>query len=55
MLYRGDSAVIDPMGEVLWAGSEEEEVHVHILRAEDLERTRQKLPFLADRDRFKIY
>ena len=55
MRYQGDSAVIDPMGEVLWTDSDKEVVHVHTLNAEDLERTRQKLPFLADRDRFKIY
>lgn len=53
--YRGDSAVIDPMGSVLWSYEENEIVHEHFLKADTLEQIRLKLPFLADRDRYKIY
>lgn len=53
--YKGESSVIDPMGMVLWSCESEEKVHEHVLNAEALEQIRTKLPFLADRDRFKIY
>jgi predicted amidohydrolase len=47
--YRGDSMIIDPMGEILASGSTHETVLVADVDAENVTATRQRFPFLADR------
>jgi len=50
----GGSCVIDPMGEVLWQAGEEIVVKEVSLSADFLLETREKLPFLRDRDNFEL-
>lgn len=52
--YSGDSMVVDPLGEVLYTKSQEEDIFSITLQKEKLEEVRQKLPFLADADDFLI-
>ncbi len=47
--YRGDSRIIDPMGEVLAAAAEQETLLIADVDAAVVRQTRQKLPFLLDR------
>ena len=47
--YRGDSRILDPMGQVLAAASEQETLLIADLDAAKVRQTRQKLPFLLDR------
>ena len=53
--YRGDSALVDAMGDSLVTfepGEENEKTHV--VSREDLTQVRERLPFLPDQDRFTI-
>ncbi len=52
--YSGDSAVYDPLGEVLWQQSGYEIVKTVRLSRQRLEETRTNLPFLKDADRFLL-
>ncbi len=53
--YQGDTMVIEPSGaEILYHKMHEEDVQTHSLSYEHLQKVRQKLPFLADRDEFEI-
>ena len=52
--YSGDSSVFGPAGELLWQQSQQEVCHTLALDKELLMLTRQKLPFLADADRFAL-
>ncbi len=53
--YSGDSAVIGPTGETIeHLGEGLPGTILSTIRLSDLSETRQKLPFLADRDGFKI-
>ena len=47
--YTGDSQILDPMGNVLAAGSEGETLLLADVDAETVAETRRKLPFLPDR------
>ena len=47
--YRGDSRIIDPMGEVLAAAAEQETLLIADVEAAKVRAVRQKLPFLLDR------
>ena len=47
--YRGDSRIIDPMGEVLAAAAEQETLLLADVDAGVVERTRAQLPFMSDR------
>ena len=49
LIYRGDSRIIDPMGEVLAAAAERETLLIADIDAATVRQTRQKLPFLLDR------
>ncbi len=53
--HSGDSMIIGPMGEVLQHETDTEIVLTEKLDKELLYETREKLPFLRDRDRFTIY
>lgn len=52
--YSGDSAVIDPLGEVLWEGGREEEVHTLRLDKTLLTDYRAAFPALKDADSFRL-
>ena len=53
--YQGDSCLIDPgWRKVLYEQSHEEAMHTVSLSATHLKAVREKLPFLADRDEFKV-
>lgn len=52
--HSGDSMVVDPLGEVLYHKADEEDVFTVGLDKEHLNSIRQKLPFWADADGFKI-
>jgi predicted amidohydrolase len=52
--HSGDSMIIDPLGEVLYQGSNEESVFTCILRKDRLEEIRDRFPFWRDADDFSI-
>jgi omega-amidase len=52
--YSGDSMVIDPLGEILYQKTAEEDIHTITLEKEKLEDIRKKFPFLVDRDSFRL-
>lgn len=47
--YRGDSRIVDPMGEVLAAAAEQETLLLGDVDAAVVEKTRRELPFMDDR------
>lgn len=53
--HSGDSMVIDPMGEVLYHMSHEEDISTFQLEKHHLNEIRSKLPFLKDADRFSLF
>ncbi len=52
--YRGDSAIVDPLGEVLTQISHKEGVSIVPLSLDKLQEIRNTLPFLNDRDSFSL-
>jgi predicted amidohydrolase len=52
--HSGDSTVVDPLGEVLYAKGDEEDVFTITLDKAHLEAVREKLPFWKDADRFDL-
>lgn len=52
--YSGDSMVIDPLGEVQYHMSDDEDIFTITLLKEHLEQIRQKYPFWKDADSYKI-
>lgn len=52
--HSGDSRVIDPMGDLLYEKTHEEDVFTIQLSKSQLNDTRNKLPFLKDADQFII-
>jgi omega-amidase len=52
--YCGDSMVIDPFGEVLYHGVDEEDIFTITLDKKHLDIVREKFPFWKDADQFKI-
>lgn len=53
--HSGESRIIDPLGNSLWeANANKEEIHIAELHSKDLIEIREKFPFLADRDHFRI-
>lgn len=51
-LYKGDSLIIDPLGEILFQRSKEETVTTITIQKERLTQARQQFPFLLDADPF---
>ena len=51
-LYKGDSLIIDPLGEILFQRSKEETVTTITIQKERLTQARQQFPFLQDADPF---
>jgi len=52
--HSGDSMIIDAMGTVLYTKAHDEDLFSITLQKNELEETRNKLPFLKDADRFII-
>ena len=52
--HSGDSMIVDPLGEILYYKSEEEEVFTITLDKTHLQTIREKFPFWKDADRFRI-
>jgi len=52
--HSGDSMIIDPLGEVLYHGSKQEEVFTYTLQKDKLDEVRSRFPFWRDGDRFSI-
>ncbi len=52
--YSGDSMVIDPLGEVLYTKSGEEDIFTITLDKEHLQSVRERFPFLRDADEFRL-
>jgi len=52
--HSGDSMIIDPLGEIIYQKSHEEDVFTFKLQKEKLEEVRNKFPFWKDADPFKI-
>jgi predicted amidohydrolase len=52
--HSGDSMIVDPLGEILYHGAGQEEVHTQTLEKEKLEDIRQRFPFWRDADHFTI-
>lgn len=53
-LYSGNSAVIDPHGEVLFEKENEACIYTMILQAERVKKYRQAFPFWVDADQFEL-
>jgi omega-amidase len=52
--HSGNSMVIDPLGEVLYHNSDDEDIFTLTLEKEHLDNTRAKFPFWKDGDNFRI-
>jgi predicted amidohydrolase len=53
--YNGNSMVVDPLGEILYQKSGEEDVQTITFEKKKLEEVRSKFPFWRDADAFQIY
>jgi omega-amidase len=52
--HSGDSMIIDPLGEVLYHRSREEDIFTHTFQKDKLEEARNRFPFWRDADDFSI-
>ncbi|HYM95298.1 MAG TPA: amidohydrolase [Chitinophagaceae bacterium] len=52
--HSGDSMIVDPLGEVLYHSSDEEDIFTIALDKTHLQNVREKFPFWKDADRFRI-
>ena len=52
--HSGDTMVVDPMGEVLYHNSHNEDVHTITIEKNKLKEVREKLPFWKDGDHFLL-
>ena len=52
--YSGDSMVINPLGEIVYHQTNDEDIHTITLEKAELENVREKLPFWKDADAFII-
>jgi predicted amidohydrolase len=52
--HSGDSMVVNPLGDVLYHKSDNEDVFAITLDKAELETVRQKFPFWRDSDAFEI-
>ncbi len=53
--YSGDSMVIDPLGQIIYQKTGEEDIHTIQLDPALLEKVRQQFPFWKDADQFHIH
>lgn len=54
IIYSGDSMIIDPLGEILYQKTNEEDVYTFTLQKEELNKVRERFPFWKDADKFKL-
>ena len=54
IIYDGESCIIDPLGEIIYQKSKEEDVFTFSLQKEKITETRNKFPFWKDADFFVI-
>jgi predicted amidohydrolase len=54
LYHSGDSMVIDPLGQILYHQSQEEDIHTTILEKSQLDEVRTRLPFWKDGDHFLL-
>jgi predicted amidohydrolase len=52
--HSGDSMVVDPLGEILYRKTDEEDIYTLTLEKEKIEKIRSKFPFGRDADKFMI-
>ena len=52
--HSGDSMIIDPLGEILYHRSDDEDVFTQVLSKEKLDEIRSRFPFGKDADQFEI-
>ena len=52
--HSGDSMIIDPLGEVLYHNSREEDIFTYTFQKDKLEEARSRFPFWRDADDFSI-
>jgi len=52
--HSGDSMIIDPLGEILYQKTSEEDVFTYTLQKERLDEVRSRFPFWKDADTFQI-
>ena len=52
--YSGDSMIIDPLGEILYTKTNDEDIFTYTLQKEKLDEVREKFPFWRDADSFDI-
>ena len=52
--HSGDSMIIDPLGEILYHGTEKEDIFTITLQKDTLTDIRQRFPFWRDADTFSI-
>ncbi|MCW3462143.1 amidohydrolase [Chitinophaga nivalis] len=52
--HSGDSSLIDPMGEIIYRKSHDEDIFTYTLQREKLDEIRKNIPFLKDADAFTI-
>jgi len=53
--YNGNSMIVDPLGEILYQKSGEEDVFTYTFEKKKLEEVRSKFPFWRDADTFHIF
>ncbi|HTN38034.1 MAG TPA: nitrilase family protein [Arachidicoccus sp.] len=52
--YRGDSVILDPLGNPLYEGGDQEDINTITLKKDNLQQIRDQYPFLGDADTFLI-
>jgi predicted amidohydrolase len=54
IFYEGESAIIDPLGEIIYQKKSDEDIFTYTLQKEKVTETRDKFPFWKDADLFMI-
>lgn len=52
--HSGETSLIDPMGEIIYQKSHEEDIFTYTLDRNKLDEVRKNIPFLKDADKFQI-
>ncbi|SHN44749.1 amidohydrolase [Chitinophaga sp. CF418] len=53
--HSGDSSLIDPLGEILYRKSHDEDIFTTTLERSRLDEVRKNFPFLKDADKFQVF
>lgn len=53
--HSGDSSLIDPLGEILYRKSHDEDIFTTTLERSRLDEARKNFPFLKDADKFQVF